>query len=206
MDKDIFALRIREVFMPNFEPIAKDAMAKIMPLFDTDPAELQHDFALNGGLSLYYKYNRLADQLDLKEIIQFVNEQAQLYWKSLNYSQYLTPYVLNSWANITPPGANWGSHNHSPAPLAGVIYLNANPSMGNLVLEHPLDTVLSCQPYEFDFKPKLFDYEIKSETGKLVLFPGYLKHKTQLNPSNDLRLVIGFNIGCRGQVNYLHYF
>lgn len=205
MNLNIFPITVKEIFIPDFDTIAQDAIDNIMPLFDK-PEECTHDFSMDGGLSLYYKYNRLADTIDLSKIINFVNIQAGLYWEELNYSKHLKPYVLNSWANITPPGGHWASHNHSPAPLSGVVYLKSSPEMGNLILENPLESLLSCQPYEFDFKPKLFGHEIKSETGKLVLFPGYLKHRTQPNPSNELRIVIGFNIGCRGQVNYIHLF
>jgi len=203
MNTNIFAMPIKEIIMPNFDQIAQDAIDKVLPLFDEDCV---HDFSEDGNLSLYYKNNRLADSVDLSPIINFVNEQAQIYWSSLNYSKFLKPYVLNSWANITRPGGRVMSHTHSPAPLTGVIYLKATPGMGNLIIEHPLETVLACQPYEFDFKPKLFGHEVVSETGKLVIFPGYLRHRTQVNNSNETRVVIGFNIGCRGQVNYIHLF
>lgn len=203
MDNDIFALKVREVFMPNYEEVVKDAIDKILPLFEEDIDPFPH--SIDGHKSLYYRHSRLTETVDLSKIIQFVNEQAQSYWEMLNYSKFLKPYVIQSWANITPRGGRLATHSHSPAPIAGVFYLNATPEMGNFVIEHPLETILKCQPYEFDFKPKtIFNHEVKSETGKLILFPGYLRHGTLPNLTDESRIVLGLNIGCEGQVKFCH--
>jgi uncharacterized protein (TIGR02466 family) len=203
MNVEILPLTIREVFMPNCEDIIKKAIENIMPLFD-ESIEPFHA-SVDGHKSLYYRNSKLANSVDLTEIINFVNEQSQIYWDSLHYSKLLKPYVIQSWANITPNGGKLSVHSHSPAPIAGVFYLNATPEMGNFIIENPLDALLKCQPYEFDFKPKNFlNHEISIASGKLILFPGYLKHGTLPNPTDDLRIVLGLNIGCEGQVKFCH--
>ena len=204
MNYNFFGIPVYETNMESFDAISTEMINRITHLFETDD-DIAHESQRGGSKSVYYKCNfRLHNTVDISPITDFILEHAKIYWGQLNYSKHLTPQILNTWANITPPGGNWDSHMHSPAPIAGAFYLNASPDMGNLVFEHPLETLLACQPYDFDEKPKHFDSIVEAKTGKLVLFPGWLKHKTQINNSDQTRLVIGINIGCHGTVNYIH--
>jgi ectoine hydroxylase-related dioxygenase (phytanoyl-CoA dioxygenase family) len=40
--------------------------------------------------------------------------------------------------------------------------------------------------------------ELEVQSGDLIMFPGYLKHSVRPNTTNRDRLILGFNIGCRG--------
>jgi ectoine hydroxylase-related dioxygenase (phytanoyl-CoA dioxygenase family) len=42
-------------------------------------------------------------------------------------------------------------------------------------------------------------YELEVKTGDVVMFPGYLKHSVKPNTIDKDRLILGFNIGCRGK-------
>lgn len=200
----LFGIDIHEAVMPNYNEFAQEAIGKILPLFE-NPDEREHESQRGGAKSVYYKYKfRLHENIDISPITDFILEQAKIYWNHLKYSKNLTPQILNTWANLTPPGGHWDSHFHSPAPIAGAFYLDAPPGVGNLVLEHPLETLLACQPFEFDLEPRHYDHVVNVFSGKLVLFPGWLRHRTQVNTSSENRLILGVNIGCQGSVSYLH--
>lgn len=204
MNRNIFGIDIYEAEMPNFDRISNDIINKVVPTL-LEPDIKDHESQRGGSRSNYYKVNfQLHKDIDISPVSEFILSQAKIYWDHLKYSKRLTPKILNTWANITPPGGHWETHIHSPAPIAGAFYLNAKPGMGNIVFEHPLETLLACQPFEFDLEPRHYDFVAESKTGKLILFPGWMKHRTQVNHSNEPRLVIGVNIGCEGTVSYTH--
>ncbi len=84
--------------------------------------------------------------------------------------------------------------------MTGVLYVNANKEMGNLVIENPLDAILSSQPMDYKAQEQLH-YEVEVETGDFVIFPGWLRHHVKPNTTNEKRLILGVNFGSKG--NYL---
>jgi hypothetical protein len=83
-------------------------------------------------------------------------------------------------------------------PFTAVLYVDASPEQGNLVIENPLEMVLMTQPVSPDVKYPLGE-EIAVSSGDLVIFPGFLRHSVKPNNTDKPRLILGFNIGCRGQ-------
>jgi len=80
------------------------------------------------------------------------------------------------------------------------LYVNANKAMGNLVIENPLDAILSSQPMDYKAQEQLH-YEIEVKTGDFIMFPGWLRHYVKPNTTNEKRLILGVNFGSTG--NYL---
>jgi hypothetical protein len=66
-------------------------------------------------------------------------------------------------------------------------------------LVHPNEQILGRLPYYETEESKqgryFFDHLVKPKAGKLVLFPGWLYHKTQVNESDHERIVLGLNAG-----------
>ena len=127
----------------------------------------------------------------------FVNEHLKIYWNQLHYTEDFEPYIVNCWATRSTNGASWGSHAHPPFPLAGVFYVNASPEQGNIVFESPLEILLGCQPIKDIGTCPFFEHTEDAISGKLLLFPGWLKHKVQSNPTDNPRVIFGFDIGQR---------
>jgi hypothetical protein len=83
-------------------------------------------------------------------------------------------------------------------PFTAVLYIDASPQQGNLILENPMDTVLMTQPISPTVTYPMVK-EIIVNSGDLIMFPGYLKHRVNPNVTDTDRLILGFNIGCRGK-------
>jgi uncharacterized protein (TIGR02466 family) len=196
MIKDIFPLKIYEAQFENYNLIKQDAVDKVMPFFE-NKEEAKHDLMRN-SYSIANTVRDLHKRVDLSAIVEFMELHINTYWQQLGYSHRLNPYILHLWANNIPIGGNLESHHHNPNVMAGVFYLNASSDMGNLRLENPLDLLLGRMPWENDFGPVNLDHEVSINDGKLVLFPGWLKHRTLVNKTDNNRLVIGMNIGCQG--------
>ena len=137
----------------------------------------------------------------MKLVFDFITQHGKEYWKELGLSNMLDPYILQLIGTETARGGFISSHNHNPIAIAGVFYLKATPNLGNLFLEIPLDLVLGKSPRQSqNMLPTKFNHEIEAISGKLVLFPGWMKHFTQPNPTDDVRMSMAVNFGCEGQV------
>lgn len=95
-----------------------------------------------------------------------------------------------SWANRHPKGAWTNEHQHRSTPLVVVLYLDQPEGGGNLEIADPL-----FYHWNYSKKPTTDTWrEIPVQTGDVVIFPGWINHRTQKNTSDQDRLVISFNI------------
>jgi uncharacterized protein (TIGR02466 family) len=157
-------------------------------------------FMKDGTICSYHEGGFLHKEfpIETKDIIDFVEAEAKKYWKELNYSEELVPYVNQMWANSTPRGGWVQSHLHGNMPFTGVLYVDASPEQGNIFLENPLEMVLMSQPVRSDIKYPIGE-EISVETGDFIIFPGYLRHSVLANTTDRNRLVLAFNFACKGK-------
>jgi uncharacterized protein (TIGR02466 family) len=192
MIKNIFETKIYEVDMPNYDK--QGTIDKLMPFFDESSLHLNSE---GEGKSNYWQINgKLHDHVDISDITTFIMEHARIYWKTLGYGRIEKLKISHSWANITPHNGWIRNHNHLPCPIVGSFYVNATPEMGNLIIEHPLSTMLAFQPWENMSLTESYTntIEIEAYSGKLVLFPGYLNHWVHKNETHEDRIGIAFNI------------
>lgn len=151
----------------------------------------------NGGICSVNTCNKLQEKIDIEDLIDFVSDSVKQYWKELNYID-ASVKVHHSWANIYPPGSYIDNHNHSPAPLTASFYLKKPEDSGNIVFENPISTLLRYQPYkglsDSENYASAFDTVVEVNEGELVIFPGWLMHKTEINNAQDNRIIIGFDI------------
>lgn len=194
----IFSIDYHEAFMPNFDKIQKSILEEIILHFQ-DNKELNHPYAQGGSIILMPNQNSfdLAKIPHGIDIIKFIEQQAKVYWKELNYSNKYEPYLKNIWASYNPPRGSWISHNHAPATIAGCFYLDACAEQGNLIFENPLDLVLGYQPYADEMPDLLLTHTVVPVSGKLVLFPAYLKHRVEMNNTSRPRIIIGIDVSYR---------
>ena len=134
---------------------------------------------------------------ETKEVVEFVEKCAKEYWLQCGYHQELEPFVFQMWANITPRGGYVDSHLHGNMPFTAVLYVDASPEQGNLFIENPMEMVLMNQPIGPDVQYPLGE-EIAVNSGDFVMLPGYIRHSVRPNTTDKPRLILAFNLGCRG--------
>ena len=157
------------------------------------------DFIRGGNLCSYQVEPSIHKKFpeETKHFLDFATKCADEYWKELDYFTGLKPYVLDMWANLTPKDGWINSHLHISMPLNAVLYLDASPEQGNLIIENPNDQLLATQPVNYR-ETYQFEQEIEVNTGDFIIFPGYLKHKVKPNTSDRTRMILGLNFGCKG--------
>jgi hypothetical protein len=103
--------------------------------------------------------------------------------------------ILNSWINLHVPGGSTPLHHHGPSVVAISTYLHQPENSGYIEFKNPLEYHNTCYPYPIDDEISNWK-EIKTKTGDVVMFPGWLRHRTQTNRSNEDRWVLTTNYFC----------
>jgi len=192
--RDIFPIKIYEAEFPNFDVIQERIKAAIIPYFD-NPAPGNEYISGDGTAMIIRTCNDLHKDPSFKEVSEFIEFHGREYWKQLSYTTRVDPYILQMWANDIPPGGFTPAHNHNPVPIGGAFYIDATLDKGNLYLEDPLEMVHGKAPRDFMHKPYLYTETITVKPGKLIMFPGWMRHHTRSNMSQENRYVIGYNFG-----------
>lgn len=108
-------------------------------------------------------------------------------------------HFVNAWASVYPPGAYVPLHDHKPMHWSGVYYVKALPECGNILFTDPKEYALQVEPPSTMYRGNQM-HAVSPVSGNLLLFPGYLKHETLPNDTNEDRIIISFNIltGAKG--------
>jgi len=152
----------------------------------------------NGGISTYEVENQLHKIDEIKQLVDLVLFHCRIYWRILDIDERLSPRIDQCWSNIHTAGAFTLQHSHSLMPMVGSFYLKAKKNSGDLILTNPSEYSLTNIPFSRSIEQKI-ETSVKIQTGDLVFFPGYIRHKTGENFSEDDRIVITFNIGYEGK-------
>ena len=86
------------------------------------------------------------------------------------------------WFNIAAPRESTGWHDHKErSELSGVYYLYVPDNSGDIHFRKIDDD-------------ETFEWEMKSQTGKLILFDSNIEHSVPENKSKENRISIAFNL------------
>lgn len=155
------------------------------------------DLEKNGGVSTYWVNRHLHNIPELAPLAELMLQHAKAYWQVLDIHDNLHPEIDECWSNIHYDGSYTSTHSHSLMPMVCCFYLEAPPNAGNLVLINPMEYSLTHLPYNGTIESKT-QTAIHIQTGDLVFFPGWVRHKTEENKSGKERIVITFNIRYSG--------
>jgi uncharacterized protein (TIGR02466 family) len=210
---NLFPTPVYQADFQNYHKIQQDLELMVTSNLGKDLVNKYHahDHPIKGGaLTMIYdcldKDNSTIFNPALQEVYNFINLHCNEYWKTLNLSKFLKPYILQMWVNGVKNGGFVSSHNHNPVPVSGVFYIKATSEQGNIFMENPLDLVIGKSPYHAEErKPTRFHQELEVSSGRLILFPGWLKHFTAPNTTNEIRLSMAINFGCQGEVRITEF-
>lgn len=100
--------------------------------------------------------------------------------------------ISNSWVNVHGNGGFTKSHIHGPTVLTTAAYLQLPENGGFIEFLDPLESIKSYHMKEYDEEE--FNWKVvPAKTGDILIFPGWLKHRTQPNKSDINRWVLTTN-------------
>lgn len=97
---------------------------------------------------------------------------------------------VQSWVNLHKKGGRTLEHSHSPCPMVLSCYLKAPEGSGDFLVRDPLESHRSGYPQE---SQETIWRLIEVKTNDILVFPGWLQHKTQPNATDEDRVVLTFN-------------
>ncbi len=190
--------------LPIYKVNLLDSLSGINELIKFIHDELDTSFTVaspleaQGGHSTYNFNERLHLKNELYSLNRLMLEHVKIYWKILDIDDRLNPRIDQCWSNIHQHGSFTLLHSHSLMPIVATFYLEAEKHCGNLILINPMEYSLTHIPYSVPIERKT-ETEIEISKGDLILFPGWVRHKTGQNFSNSYRTVISYNIGYEGR-------
>ena len=100
--------------------------------------------------------------------------------------------ITGCWANINPPGAYHPTHNHPNNYLSGVYYV-AVPEVGShLLFQDPRPVMI--MPRTKLSRVTANAAIAQAQSGRMVMFPSWLRHHVPSNEGTTDRISIAFNL------------
>jgi uncharacterized protein (TIGR02466 family) len=166
---------------------------KIKPLcreiMDSAPSEFP--LVSNGGSS--HQNKKQAHKLpELKEYFDWLKVMIrEIAIQGMGYSNTYHKYTIsNSWFNVHYNGGKTHTHNHSNTFMVAAAYLHMPENGGYYMAKDPLESLKS---FYYHDTPDWMWTEIPVVSGDIIVFPGWMQHKTQENKSNEERWVLTTN-------------
>ena len=159
---------------------------------DVQPAT----WALESGVSTGTITQDLHRYEPMHNLIRAQLPHVRDYWEALGYREGADVGPASSWANRHDLGDWTGLHNHTGGAhvhhISTVWYLDKPQGSSDIEFEDPLHLVKSMAPYHQydDHSPYT---ALPAEQYDLVLFPSWLRHRTQKNTLDSARVAISVN-------------
>ncbi len=128
------------------------------------------------------------------EFVKLLETAARGVTRFLQIDQYPMA-ITGCWANINPPGAFHPMHHHPNNYLSGVYYVSIPDAGSQIVFQDPRPQASMIMP-----RPKEYTRltangaNAQSKSGRLVIFPAWLKHTVPANEGQSDRISISFNL------------
>jgi hypothetical protein len=150
----------------------------------------------------------------VSSVIHNINGQPHTWVENRKYNQFLQanmPYILkefglipkpidigNSWVNCHSRGGETLEHKHEFVDLVVSSYLFCPEGSGNLLIRDPLEYHKWTDSVESAFsRVSKYQYpwiEVPVKTNELVIFPGWINHKTEKSECDIDRYVMTYNL------------
>lgn len=103
--------------------------------------------------------------------------------------------ITGCWANINPPGAVHRMHSHPNNFLSGVYYLRVPAGADRINFHDPRPQTGVIRPPVTALSAANTDQVVATvSAGTLLLFPAWLPHSVDANPTAEERISVSFNL------------
>jgi uncharacterized protein (TIGR02466 family) len=117
-----------------------------------------------------------------------IDQHLEQYCNELGFQK--KDYIRKSWIVKNSTGGHTHIHTHGEYDISGCYYFQTNGNDGDIFFESPVSTATASLCYQKFAKR----HEHKPQTGKLLLFPGWLSHGVKTNTEQSDRISLAFMI------------
>lgn len=147
-----------------------------------------------GGKSTHSVNRNLQNEELFLPLVKEIYKHLLHYWNNAGFSPGCRPKIASMWANIHNKGDYTLEHSHSTHVLAGCYYLKYDSDAGNIVFVNPNEYAQHYYPYSEAGKINDMRHTLYVGEEDLILFPAHIKHYTEVNNSDEVRISINFNV------------
>lgn len=135
------------------------------------------------------KFNEcIIQKLKLINFKNFLKDNLKKYCEYIKFE--FKEYSCISWITLFKKNDYGHVHCHGNSDISGVYYFNTNEIDGDLFFHNPNP----CMEVVKCFSHIDSSWKHKPQIGKLILFPGFLKHGINRNTTDSERVSLSFNI------------
>jgi len=132
-------------------------------------------------------FNIIKD-LRLKKLEKEIDNHVKEYCDEIGFTY--SKYKMTSWFSKFENGSYAHIHNHGDSDISGVYYYKTNGDDGKFFFESPNVHLTTSRIYNH----RGVRWEYIPHCGKIILFPGWLRHGVETNNTDNTRISISFNI------------
>jgi len=131
---------------------------------------------------------------ELRELVTCINSVAKSVLRFLRIGEEALE-ITGCWATVLAKGGVHKAHCHPNNFLSGVYYVRVHPGADAINFHDPRSQSRVIRPPVVELTAENTDQVVvKVASGTLLMFPSYLEHSVDANPSADERISISFNI------------
>ena len=136
------------------------------------------------------RYNTI-DDFQMNNLSAYIEKHVRNYVKMIDAWEPMPNKLAHSWINLVSKDQRQDWHQHQDATISGTYYYQTSGIDGDIVFRTPNQFV----------ELELFSigsmvgkqHVIQPKNGKIILFPGWLSHRVELNTTDHTRISISFN-------------
>jgi uncharacterized protein (TIGR02466 family) len=152
-----------------------------------DAINLLGSMSLTMGTSHYISSDHNVLDLDfLADLKEYIVERLNIYYREVLSEENVTPYITQSWFNVTEKNQETHPHRHPNSIVSGVFYIDAD------------DEIIFYDVNGSSFNTKRSVKKMKVSKNDLILFPSTLLHYVPNHTKAKARMSIAFNSFATG--------
>lgn len=139
--------------------------------------------------------NNLQTLPEFEDINRRILQVCQRIGESLHFREN-HDYHVQSWLNVSPPGASNKIHYHANCHFSGVYYVSlVAPECGSIFFRDPrVASRMLTYPVDRSSEFTAEEVRMRPEEGRMYVFPGWMEHGVEENKSDRDRVSISFNV------------
>lgn len=184
-----FAIPVYSRQIEDFEPLRQQLLTLIFQKREESPSN-NPTWHSSNDLHLW-------QEPFIPDVIAIISQFASEAIGMMDPSQINSNIIMNEcWATVGMFGAGTSPHNHFPSNWSGQFYLSVNDCIQNENDKYSKMEFVNPLPIAKSFgQPERILYQPKD--GLLLLFPALLEHMVHTNMTQNLRVLISYNMSVQ---------
>jgi uncharacterized protein (TIGR02466 family) len=181
------------VHIPKFEEIylIQNEIKKTLPdILEKDTWEKPEGWEDDIRTNIRHRWNTIKDY-KLNNLDAYIKKHAQLYIDQIKPFMNNDVFMSHSWFNITGQGESQEWHAHTDSFISGCYYYQTTGNDGRFMIRNPVQfSQHGLFPAGQTVAEKIYYEPVE---GMIILFPGWLDHRVEVNKTDSERISIAFN-------------